>query len=74
MRTIIATAFALALLSPGAQAAGTVYKLGAICKWDLEQYCKGISRKRIRELKECLAKHEKDLFSRCQDHYKEAVL
>ena len=46
--------------------------ISAICGFDMQQYCKGITVKRIRDLKECLAKHEKDLLPRCQDHYKEA--
>ena len=71
MRFIAALSFLL-VLSCGAQADITVYRIGMICKFDMEQYCKGIPAKRIRDLKECLAKHEKELLPRCQDHYKEA--
>jgi len=73
MRVFAALALTLALLSDAyAQSGGTTYKIGAICAFDMQQYCKGIPPKRIRDLKECLAKHEKDLLPRCQDHYKEA--
>jgi hypothetical protein len=73
MRILAALALTLALLSNAhAQSGGTTYKIGAICAFDMQQYCKGIPPKRIRDLKECLAKHEKDLLPRCQDHYKEA--
>ncbi|MGB9163569.1 MAG: hypothetical protein WCC41_03820, partial [Rhodomicrobium sp.] len=73
MRVFAALALTLALLSNAhAQSGGTTYKIGQICTFDIQQYCKGIPAKRIRDLKECLAKHEKDLLPRCQDHYKEA--
>jgi hypothetical protein len=48
------------------------YSIAVVCKFDIEQYCKNISKVKIRELRECLAKQEKSLFPRCQDHYKEA--
>jgi hypothetical protein len=70
MRFIAALALTFAL-SSGAHAI-TVYHISIICKFDMDQYCKGISAKRIRDLKECLAKHERDLLPQCQDHYKEA--
>ncbi len=70
---MIGIGLSLASLSLKAEAAGTVYKIGVECKFDIEQYCKSIRRKRIRDLRECLAKHEKDLLPRCQDHYKEAI-
>ncbi len=73
MRTFAALALSLALASAAANAQnGTVYHIGAICAFDIQQYCKGITVKRIRDLKECLTRHEKDLLPRCQDHYKEA--
>ena len=71
MRLIAALALSLALVSEG-HAAGTVYKMMIVCKFDMEQYCKGISARRIRDLRECLAKNEKNLLPQCQDHYKEA--
>jgi hypothetical protein len=73
MKTIIAAAFALTLIAPAAQAATTIYKIVTVCRWDMDQYCKGIPKKHIRDLRECLAKREKDLLPQCQDHYKEAV-
>ena len=71
MKAIYALLLALALL-PSAAQAQTHYSLTSVCKFDIEQYCKDIRKTRTRELKECLAKHEKDLFPQCQDHYKEA--
>ncbi len=63
---------AMVLLWAVPASATTYYAIGVVCKLDIEQYCKGITKNRIRDLRECLAKHEKDLFPRCQDHYKEA--
>jgi hypothetical protein len=71
MRFLVAWALALAFLSSEAKAI-TTYNIAIVCKFDIEQYCKNIPKSKIRELRECLAKHEKDLFPRCQDHYKEA--
>ncbi len=71
MKAIYASVLALALLPAGAQAQ-TRYSLQAVCGFDIQQYCKDIRAKRIREIKECLAKHEKNLFPRCQDNYKDA--
>jgi hypothetical protein len=71
MRFLAASALVFAFLSSEANAI-TAYNIGIVCKFDIEQYCKNIKKTRIRELRECLAKHEKDLFPRCQDHYKEA--
>jgi hypothetical protein len=71
MKVISASVLALALLSSSVQAQ-TRYPIGDVCKFDIEQYCKDIRKTRIRELKECLAKHEKNLFPRCQDNYKDA--
>ncbi len=71
MRFIAALALAFALTS-GAQAAPVVYKLLVVCRFDKEQYCKDIPYKSWPQLRECLAKHEKDLLPQCQDHYKEA--
>ncbi len=71
MKVIAASVFALILLPPAAYAV-TTYPIAVVCKFDIEQYCKNIPKIRIRELRECLASHEKDLFPRCQDHYKEA--
>jgi hypothetical protein len=71
MKVLAASLLALALLTSGANAQSR-FALGAICGFDIQQYCKDIRRTRTRELKECLAKHEKNLFPRCQDHYREA--
>jgi hypothetical protein len=71
MRFLSASALVFAFLSSEANAT-TSYNISIVCKFDIEQYCKTIPKVRIRELRECLAKHEKDLFPRCQDHYKEA--
>ena len=71
MRAVAASVLALGCLSLEAKAT-TVYSIAIICKFDIEQYCKTIPKIKIRELRECLGKHEKDLFPRCQDHYKEA--
>ena len=72
MRTLVALALSVVLVSGANAQSGTVYKIREICSFDMAQYCKDITAKRIRDLKECLAKHEKDLLPRCQDHYKEA--
>jgi len=72
MRTFAALALSFVLASGAHAQSGTIYHIAGICIFDMQQYCKGISVKRIRDLKECLAKHEKDLMPRCQDHYKEA--
>ncbi len=72
MRVFAALALTFALMSDAQAQSGTVYHIRAICPFDMQQYCKGIPPKKIRDLKECLAKHEKDLMPRCQDHYKEA--
>ncbi len=71
MRILAALALTFALVS-ASRADVTTYHIAAICAFDMQQYCKNIPAKRIRDLKECLAKHEKDLLPRCQDHYKEA--
>ncbi len=71
MKVIATSILAFILLSSGARAV-TYYSIAQVCKFDMDQYCKGIDKRRIRDLRECLAKHEKDLFPRCQDHYKEA--
>ena len=71
MRYLAASVLALAFLHSEAKAT-TAYNIALICKFDIEQYCKNIPKVRIRELRQCLAKHEKDLYPRCQDHYKEA--
>jgi len=71
MKAIAASVLALALLSQGAHAQ-TYYSIAKVCKFDIEQYCKDIKIAKIRDLRECLAKHEKDLFPNCQDHYKVA--
>jgi len=71
MKVLAASLLALALLTSGA-AAQTRFILGAICAFDIQQYCKDIRRSRTREVKECLAKNERNLFPRCQDHYKDA--
>jgi hypothetical protein len=72
MRFLAASALIFAFLPSGAKAGVTTYNIAVECKFDIEQYCKKIPKIKIRELRECLAKHEKDLFPRCQDHYKEA--
>ncbi len=71
MRIIAASILALMVTMPAAEAV-TVFDITKVCKFDIDQYCKGIRRTRIRDLRECLGKHEKDLFPQCQDHYKEA--
>ena len=71
MKAIYALVLGLALLPSSAQAV-TGYSISAICKFDIEQYCKAIRKSRIRELRECLAQHEKDLYPQCQDHFREA--
>jgi hypothetical protein len=65
------SALAIALLTTEASAQIST-SLDDVCKFDIQQYCKDIRRTRIRELRACLAKHEKDLFPRCQDNYKDA--
>ncbi len=72
MKAFAAMALSLGLVSAANAQSGTVYKIREICSFDIAQYCKDIPAKRIRDLKECLARHEKDLLPRCQDHYKEA--
>jgi hypothetical protein len=72
MRTFAALALSVVLVSAANAQSGTVYKIVQICSFDIQQYCKGIPAKRIRDLKECLAKNERNLLPRCQDHYKEA--
>jgi hypothetical protein len=71
MKAITAGAAFLVFFAPCADAI-TRYQIAVECKFDMDQYCKGIPKSRLRDLRECLAKHEKDLFPRCQDHYKEA--
>jgi hypothetical protein len=71
MRFLAALALTFAFLSSEAKAV-TYYNISIVCKFDIEQYCKNIPKVRKRDLKQCLAKHEKDLFPNCQDHYKEA--
>jgi hypothetical protein len=71
MKAIAIAALALAL-PPAATLAQTPVSIGAICKFDIEQYCKDVRKTRIRELRACLEKHEKDLFPRCQNDYKSA--
>jgi hypothetical protein len=71
MRFLAASALVFAFLSSEANAV-SYYNITVVCKFDIEQYCKGIPKVRIRELRQCLAKHEKNLFPQCQDHYKEA--
>ncbi|MGO9543820.1 MAG: hypothetical protein ACLPPF_03390 [Rhodomicrobium sp.] len=69
MKIIAASMLVFILLPTGTQAQ-TAYAINKVCKFDIEQYCRSIPKTRIRDLKECLAKHEKDLFPNCQDHYK----
>ena len=71
MRIIAASVLALMVTMPAAEAI-TMYNIMKVCKFDIDQYCKGIPKARIRDLRACLGKHEKDLFPQCQDHYKEA--
>jgi hypothetical protein len=71
MKTITALLLALALLPSTAHAQMQHVPIAGVCGWDIQQYCKGINPRRTRELKECLGKHEKDLYPRCRDHYKE---
>ena len=71
MRSTIIGIIALVLISPKASAV-SVYSIALVCKMDIEQYCKAIPKARIRDLRDCLQKHHKDLFPQCQDHCKEA--
>jgi hypothetical protein len=71
MRLTFIGMIALMLVSPEANAI-TVYSIAQVCRMDIEQYCKAVPKTRIRDLRECLQKHERDLFPQCQDHYKEA--
>jgi hypothetical protein len=71
MRVLAALALSFGLLS-GAHAGQTTYRLLDVCRFDMDQYCKDIPPRKVKQVKECLAKHEKDLLPRCQDHYKEA--
>ena len=73
MRLVMSAIFASLLLSSSANAGITIYKIGRVCPIDIEQYCKGISTKKLRDLKECLRQHEKQLLPYCQDHYKDSV-
>jgi Flp pilus assembly CpaF family ATPase len=73
MKKVAAIALVLAMNTSHAGAAGTVYKLLDICRFDIDQYCKTINRKYTKMLKECLEKHEKDLLPRCQDYYKRGI-
>ncbi len=73
MKKIAAIALVLAMSTSYAGAAGTVYKLLDICRFDIDQYCKTVNKRYIKLLKECLAKREKDLLPRCQDYYKRAL-
>jgi hypothetical protein len=72
MKIISILSLGLFLVSTEAQAGATYYLMRNVCKFDMEQYCKGISIKRLRDLRECLGKHERDLLPQCQDHYKDA--
>jgi hypothetical protein len=72
MRIFTALALSAVLVSAANAEGGTIYKIAQICAFDIQQYCKGIPPKRIRDLRECLAKNERNLMPRCQDHYKEA--
>ena len=51
----------------------TIYAISDVCGLDMQQYCKGMKPTRLRDLRACLARHERELLPRCQDHYKEAV-
>lgn len=72
MKQIIALGLALGIAATAAQAGTTRYKMLVVCKFDMEQYCKNIPKTRLRDLRECLAKQEKNLLPQCQDHYKDA--
>ena len=77
MRILAALALACAVSSQAhadtsTNSGGSIYHIAQICSFDIQQYCKGISVKRIRDMKACLANNEKNLLPRCQDHYKEA--
>jgi hypothetical protein len=73
MKVMAALLLTLALLPSAAHAQlRQRVPLAGVCGWDIQQYCKGINPRRTREMKECLAKHEKELYPRCQDAYKEA--
>jgi len=72
MKRILTVALLLSASSLPSYATGSSYNLLQICKFDYEQYCKSIDKKRKFEIKACLAKQERNLLPRCQDHYKEA--
>jgi hypothetical protein len=72
MKRMIALVLTLGLAASAAQAGTTRYNMLTVCKFDMEQYCKNIPKARLRDLRECLAKQEKNLLPQCQDHYKEA--
>ena len=72
MKRMIALVLTLGLAASAAQAGTTRYKMMTVCKFDMEQYCKNIPKTRLRDLRECLEKQEKNLLPQCQDHYKEA--
>ncbi len=73
MRLFTALFLATIGLAEAAQAAGTIYRISDVCRFDIQQYCKNFKPIQLRDLRACLAKHESDLLPRCQDHYKEAI-
>jgi hypothetical protein len=72
MKRIAVIALLSMLAAPGAEAVTTIYKLKAVCPYDIQQYCKDIRRTLTKQIKECLARHERELLPYCQDHYKDA--
>lgn len=70
MKIAVALSLGLLFWAADAEAGPTYYRMREVCKFDWEQYCKSISIKRLRDLRECLGKHEKDLLPQCQDYYK----
>lgn len=72
MKVAIIAVFLSVSLVGGAQSQSRP-KLKDVCKFDIEQYCKGFSKKQTKQIKECLAKQERNLLPYCQDRYKQAA-
>jgi Cysteine rich repeat len=72
MKFIAMVALISLLASFPVEATTTVYRLQLVCTFDIQQYCKDIRRTLTKQIKECLARHERELLPYCQDHYKEA--
>jgi hypothetical protein len=71
MIRVAAAGLAVSLFCAPANAMIT-YQLFEVCKFDIEQYCKDIPRKKKKQVKECLEKKNDSLLPRCQNYYKQA--